>query len=142
MNFLKVTIWFLVILISGSVLSCRDRNTGRVPDVPVNISINVLLPEFFDLSVTTGSVYLTGGSRGIIVYRKSDTEFIAIERHSTYLPENECAVIVKDDGLIIEDPCSGSQWIITDGTLVQGPASLPLITYDTNYSPPILFITN
>jgi nitrite reductase/ring-hydroxylating ferredoxin subunit len=132
----------LVILISGSVLSCRDRNTGRVPDVPVNISINVLLPEFFDLSVTTGSVYLTGGSRGIIVYRKSDTEFIAIERHSTHLPENECAVIVKDDGLIIEDPCSGSQWIITDGTLVQGPASLPLITYDTNYSPPILFITN
>jgi hypothetical protein len=142
MNRIKSIAAISLVLLLGSLLSCRDRNNGRVPDVPVNISINILLPEFFDLTVTTGSVYLTGGSRGIIVYRKSDTEFVAIERHSTYLPENECAVIVKEDGLIIEDPCSGSQWIITDGTLVQGPASLPLITYDTNYSPPILYITN
>lgn len=124
------------------LVSCRDRNNGRVPDVPVNITINIALPEFFDLTVTTGSVYITGGSRGIIVYRKSETEFVAIERHSTYLPENECAVVINDDGLILEDPCSGSQWIITDGTLVEGPASMPLVTYDTQFSNPILYITN
>lgn len=124
------------------LVSCRDRNNGRVPDVPVNITINIALPEFFDLTVPTGSVYITGGSRGIIVYRKSETEFVAIERHSTYLPENECAVVINDDGLILEDPCSGSQWIITDGTLVEGPASMPLVTYDTQFSNPILYITN
>jgi hypothetical protein len=139
---IRHTLQIFALIFTLVFMSCRDRNNGRVPDVPVNISINIALPEFFDLTVPTGSVYLTGGSRGIIVYRKSETEFVAIERHSTYLPENECAVVVNDDGLILEDPCSGSQWIITDGTLVEGPASMPLVLYDTNFSNPILFITN
>jgi hypothetical protein len=121
---------------------CRDRNTNRVPDVPVNLAINIQQPDFFNLSVVTGWVYVTGGSRGIIIYRKSETEFVAIERHSTYLPENTCAVNVQSDGIIIQDPCSASQWLITDGTLVNGPASMPLVTYDTNFSSPILYVTN
>lgn len=134
--------YFLYIVVFGLIVSCRDRNNNRVPDVPVNIAININQPDFFNLSVVTGWVYVTGGSRGIIVYRKSQEEFVAIERHSSYQPEEACAVVVNEDGVILQDPCSGSQWLITDGTLVNGPAGLPLTTYDTQYSNPILYITN
>ena len=123
-------------------LGCRDNNTNRIPDVPVNIAINVLQPDFFNLSVPSGWVYITGGSRGIIVYRKTQDEFIALERHSPYQPEDNCAVTVDADGVLISDPCSDSKWLISDGTIVQGPTSMPLRTYRTSFSNPILYITN
>ena len=128
----------LLIIASG----CRDRNTNRVPDVPVNIAINIYQPDFFNLTVPSGWVYITGGSRGIIVYRKSTTEFIALERHSPFQPEDNCAVIVNEDNVIVSDPCSDSQWLITDGTIIQGPTAFALETYRTSFSDPILYITN
>jgi hypothetical protein len=130
----------LVILIINS--GCRDRNTNRVPDVPVNIAINIYQPDFFNLTVPSGWVYITGGSRGIIVYRKSTTEFVALERHSPFQPEDNCAVAVDADNIIVSDPCSDSQWLITDGTIVQGPTAFALETYQTSFSDPILYITN
>jgi hypothetical protein len=123
-------------------LGCRDRNNNRVPEVPVNIAINIYQPDFFNLTVPSGWVYITGGSRGIIVFRKSTTEFVALERHSPYQPEDNCAVVVNEDNVIVSDPCSDSQWLIMDGTIVQGPTAFALETYQTSFSDPILYITN
>jgi hypothetical protein len=128
----------LLIITSG----CRDRNTNRVPDVPVNIAINIYQPDFFNLTVPSGWVYITGGSRGIIVYRKSTTEFVALERHSPFQPEDNCAVVVNEDNVLVSDPCSDSQWLITDGTIVQGPTAFALRTYQATFADPILYITN
>jgi len=134
----------LLLLVSVAMLSsrCRNRDNGLVPSVPINITINVLTPEFFDLQVPSGWVYYTGGSRGLIIYRKTETEFVVLERHSSYMPEDGCAVVVKDDGVIIEDPCSDSEWLIMDGTIVNGPAAMPLRTYSNSYQEPYLYINN
>ncbi len=131
-----------ILILMFTITGCRKRNRDRVPDVPVNIVININQPDFFNLMVPQGWVYITGGSRGIIVYRKSENEFIALERHSPYQPEDNCAVTVDDDGSIITDPCSDSKWLITDGSIVQGPTAYPLQTYNTSFSDPILSITN
>jgi hypothetical protein len=128
----------LVLIASG----CRDRNTNRVPDVPVNIAINIYQPDFFNLTVPSGWVYITGGSRGIIVFRKSNNEFVALERHSPDQPEDNCAVVVDDDNVLVSDPCSDSQWLISDGTIVQGPTTFALETYQASFQDPILYITN
>jgi hypothetical protein len=128
----------LVLIASG----CRDRNTNRVPDVPVNIAINIYQPDFFNLTVPSGWVYITGGSRGIIVFRKSNNEFVALERHSPYQPEDNCAVVVDGDNVLVSDPCSDSQWLISDGTIVQGPTTFALETYQASFQDPILYITN
>ncbi len=137
---LRMGIRFLILTLT--LAGCRDNQLSRVPDVPVNIAININQPAFFDLTVPSGWVYITGGSRGIIVYRKSMDEFIALERHSPYQPEDNCAVVVADDNIIISDPCSDSQWLIMDGTIVQGPTAFALKTYYTSYSNSILTITN
>jgi nitrite reductase/ring-hydroxylating ferredoxin subunit len=110
--------------------------------VDVNINININEPQFFDLSIPTGYAYVIGGSRGIIVYRLNENEFIALERHSPHNVEDNCQVFVKEDGLLIEDPCSGSQWLITDGSIVNGPTAFALRVYNTTFSAPILSIYN
>lgn len=133
-----LALFSLLVIASG----CRDRNVNRVPDVPVNIAINIYQPDFFNLTVPSGWVYITGGSRGIIVYRKSANEFVALERHSPYQPQDNCAVVVNEDNVIVSDPCSDSQWLIMDGTIVQGPTAFALETYRTSFSDPILYITN
>jgi hypothetical protein len=131
----------LALFFSSAVISCR-RDSGQVPMVPVNVQININQPDFFNLSVVTGWVYITGGSRGIIVYRKSQSEFVALERHSAYNPAEGCAVTVNSDGIIVSDPCSESQWLITDGSVLNGPAAAPLQSYRTDFQDPILYISN
>jgi hypothetical protein len=137
----KMRPYLILILIAFVGCKCRDNNS-TVPYVSVNITINVNQPDFFALTVPTGWVYVTGGSRGIIIYRKSATEFLALERHSTYLPENNCSVAVESDGVIIKDPCSDSKWLIQDGSVINGPASRNLLDYDTNFNDPYLSIIN
>lgn len=131
---------FLIIVVVLS-WSCRDRQS-QIPYVQVNLNININEPQYFDLSVPTGYVYITGGSLGIILYRLSDTEFVALERHSPYNPEDGCRVEVKSDGVIIEDPCSDSEWLINDGSIVSGPTNFALTTYNTSFSSPYLYIYN
>jgi hypothetical protein len=132
---------FLFLSFAGLMPACR-KEAQFIPVVPVNFSIDLTLPAYFDLTVPTGWIYVSGGSRGIIIYRKSESEFIALDRHSTYNVEDNCQVVVSDDNIVIEDPCSDSEWIIIDGSVQSGPASLPLQQYNTQYSPPFLYVYN
>jgi hypothetical protein len=134
-------IFLFCLLVVTLSWSCKDRQS-QIPYVQVNLNLNINEPQFFDLSVPTGYVYITGGSLGIIVYRMSEDEFVAIERHSPYNPEDGCRVEVKSDGVIIEDPCSDSEWLIHDGSIVSGPTNFALTTYNTSYNAPYLYIYN
>lgn len=137
----RKTLWiFLGLALLSS--RCKDRSHGLVPSVPFERTVNVLAPEAFDIQVPGGWIYYTGGSMGIIIYRKTMDEFVVLERHSSYRPEDGCAVVVKEDGVIVEDPCSGSQWLIMDGSIVNGPTSMPLVTYSNYYQEPYLYIHN
>lgn len=133
--------FFLFIAVVLVVVACRDRQS-QIPVVAVNFSININEPQFFDLSVPTGYAYVIGGSQGIIVYRINETDFVALERHSPVNPENDCQVVVAEDGVIVEDPCSNARWLINDGSVVDGDNSFALRTYETSFNNPILYIFN
>ena len=51
---------------------------------------------------------------------------------------------VESDGITLsdEDDCSESKWLILDGSVMQGPATLPLHRYRMNWNPPILHVYN
>lgn len=79
----------VAVLLTGLLLSitgCRKETSGGVPLTPVDFQINVNNPAYNDLAVPGGWLYLTGGSLGIIVYRKSMEEFVALDRHCPYQP--------------------------------------------------------
>ncbi|MCW5899335.1 MAG: hypothetical protein KIT10_08690 [Flavobacteriales bacterium] len=123
--------------------ACRKDRPGGVPLTPVDITINVNNPAYADLSVPGGWLYLTGGSMGIIVYRKSMAEFMAMDRHCPYQPQDYCRVYVDDSEVIARDTlCCGSAYLIMDGSVTQGPSALPLQPYNTAFNGTILRIYN
>lgn len=126
--FLLTSIWLL------SAVSCKKDN-DTVPNISVNIVISTTDPHYNDLNAVGGWIYLNGGSRGIIVYRYSMDEFMAYDRHCTYVPLESCAIVeVDQSGIIAEDACCGSKFLLTDGSVIDGPASVPLKTYQTSFN--------
>ncbi len=102
------------------------------PQVDVNLNLYINNPEFFNIEAPGGWIYLNGGVAGILLYRKNLDEFIAYDRASTYNPTADCGITVDLDNIILNDPCSDSQFLITDGSVIQGPASQALKRYNTN----------
>ena len=125
-------------------LGCNKDNEDTVPLVRVNISLRVTDPQFIDLNPVGGWVYLSAGSRGLIVYRFSNDEFRVYDRHCTYQPSNSCAqVSVEPNNITALDDCCGSQFILaSEGMVSRGPASLPLTQYRTSFDGITLRIFN
>ncbi|MGV6860488.1 MAG: hypothetical protein ACWA41_01885 [Putridiphycobacter sp.] len=121
-------------MINILLTSCKEKEPFPIPNLPVNILLNLDLPSYQPLTVPGGWVYVNGGSRGIVVYRNFD-EFIALDRHSTYNSEDECAIVNVDsiNYFQLHDSCSTSIYSILDGTVINGPAKWGLKRYNTSW---------
>ena len=127
--------------------SCKKKSTNApenpVPSVPVNLTVYPNDPLNFKLQAIGGWIYINGGINGIILYHKSQQEFIAIERTSSYLPNNPSAkVVVMSDNFTCRDTISDSRWQIIDGTVTKGPAQWGLRLYGTTFDGSVLKIKN
>jgi hypothetical protein len=88
-------------------------------------------------------MYIDGGINGIILYRKSNEEFVALERTSSYAPDDvKSRVIVMKDNFTLQDTVSDSRWRMMDGSVTQGPAEWGLRVYGTSYNGNSLAIRN
>jgi hypothetical protein len=143
-NILK-GLFFGFILAGLSFMSaCNKDDAPPIQTGYVNITIYPNSTEYLPLNSPGGYVYLNANepSRGILVYRMTFDEFKAFERTPTYKPDSCCItdpvlicskVLVDDTGLFIVDTCSGSKWLILDGSVQNGPATYPLVAYQTFY---------
>ncbi|MEI6021636.1 MAG: hypothetical protein WCR21_10950, partial [Bacteroidota bacterium] len=120
--------FFLFLFLSCNKKSNNGLNTGHpVPSVPVAITVYPNNVSNFKIQAIGGGMYLSGGIRGIILYRKSQEEFVAMERTSSYLPNNDDAIVkVQPNNFTLRDTVSGSEWRIIDGTITKGPTQWPL----------------
>ena len=123
--------------------SCQRGNVSGIPYVPVNFQLTVANPDFARLQAVGGWVYITGGSRGIIVYRASPDEFRAYDRHCTFLVEDGCQTSVDNtDITAVDSDCCLSKFLIVDGAPIDGPANIGLQQYNTQFNGNTLWITN
>jgi len=122
-----------LIITIAALLSCKKQQ-DQVPIASVNFSVNVSNPSYLNIQSPGGWVYVSGGSLGIIIYRNSQTEFSAYDRHSPYMVENRCRVEVDSSNFFVVDYCSDSKFLLTDGSPVSGPASNSLTTYQTSFN--------
>ncbi|WP_051568527.1 Rieske (2Fe-2S) protein [Crocinitomix catalasitica] len=127
--------YFLICNIFGILFlsSCKEGDYP-IPNVPVNIIINLDLPAYTALNAPGGHAYIDAGSRGIVIYRNFD-KFVALDRHSTYNSEDECAVVEVNplNEFELLDTCSGSIFSITSGVVTKGPAQFGLKNYYTSW---------
>jgi nitrite reductase/ring-hydroxylating ferredoxin subunit len=139
-KFLIISFSILIIVFS----SCRRNNDDYVPNVPVNITIYPSNPQYFRLSTIGGWAYVNGGVRGIVVYRKSINDFSAYDRNCSYQPLNSCSTVDVDSNTNVYSvcPCCSSKFVLTDGSVAQGPAIQPLRQYRTFFDGNALQISN
>ena len=134
---------FFVFIAGGLFFSCNKKDNGAIPNVPVDIYIYTGDPLFFSLQVAGGWEYVTGGSRGILIYHASNSDFMAYDRHCPYLPENTCGQIaVNSTNISAVDSCCGSQFSMVDGSIQKGPAAMPLKQYQATFDGTVLHIFN
>ncbi len=123
--------------------ACKKEADNTIPMVNVDLYLQINNPSYINLQVTGGWVYVAGGVRGILVYRKTPTEFMAYDRNCTYQSNDPCATVVVDNtNIIATDTCCHSKFSIYDGSVVQAPAGLPLKSYNTTFDGSILHIYN
>ncbi|QSE98389.1 hypothetical protein [Fulvivirga lutea] len=132
-SFLSIIVLSLILI---SYSGCEE-DTSDIPlpftDFP-DISINLTLPEYQDLR-TAGYIYIEGGVRGIIIYKESDTNYIAYERNCSFEPNSACATVdVHSSGFYMVDTCCGSNYNFPDAIPTTGPARSPLRIYETSLS--------
>ena len=122
--------------------SC-ETNTNYIPNVPVDIYIYPNLPSYIALNTIGGWIYISGGSRGIIVYRKTLDTFVALDRNCSFDPSEDCATVEVDpSNIFATDTCCGSQFLLLDGQVTNAPAVFPLKQYNTYFDGNLLHIYN
>lgn len=165
-DMMKKTILHLLILIAflTSVSGCKKshENPNR-PSTPFSFSIYPNTLQYQEINYVSGWIYLTSElestSRGIIVYRKSENEFLAYDR----LPPNEPDACTESDGtttrLVVDFPmvvdhCNNAYYNILNGQIIvaepdmipnfptDGVEIYPLIQYYTRYDGQKLTIYN
>ena len=138
---IKILRYFLTIgaLITFGCGKARDV----MPYASVNITIYPSTPQYYKLNAISGWQYVNGGVNGLIVYRKDVNDFMAYERTSTYQPSKNCICSVDTtNNVVLVDACSGSKFLITDCTSIQGPGGQQLVRYSTTWDGNVLQITN
>ncbi|RLD48020.1 MAG: hypothetical protein DRI94_13130 [Bacteroidetes bacterium] len=128
-------IFFLIIFLSVIFIKCDKNKKDVVPNVYVNFTIYINEPDYSELNAIGNSVMVTGGAKGIIIYRNSLNEFCAYDRCCTYKPseKNEYVQLLEQGSPIVVDSTCGSKFNLVDGSVINGPAVLPLKKYNTTF---------
>ena len=139
---IKLLYSFLFVFVLTSH-QCKKDKQDLIPNTSVNFYVNVSSTQYLGLNNIGGYVYVTGGVRGIIIYRQSNDEFLAYERDCPYHPSNSCAIVQVDkSGVTATDTCCGSQFLLLDGSIVKGPATIMLKQYMTSFDGTNLHVYN
>jgi len=133
---------FLIILVF--ITSCsKQENKNEIPVVAVYFVIDPNSTEYLELNTVNGWVNVTGGYRGITIFRKSLTEFMAYERACPYdWEQTDARIEVESSGITAICPHCKSKFILLDGTPYSGLSPYPLKQYQTIYDGSLLTISN
>ena len=89
-------------------------------------------------------------SRGLIVYRLSNDQFMAYDRTPPYKPDSCCLgnntnctkLLVGNAYPFAVDTCTDSKYLLIDGSPTEGPSNQFLFSYITEYDGYTLYIHN
>jgi hypothetical protein len=137
------TVKYAIMLLVIFALSCKKDDRPQIPNVYVNLNLDISSTLYIELNSVGGWVNLTGGYKGITVYRMSTDEFVAFERCCPYDPDVSAARVTVDTaGLTLSDAVCGSRFLILDGSVINGPATSPLKQYHADFDGDFLHIYN
>ena len=136
----KLACLFLIVI---GAAGCGKDDGSYIPSVTVNFQAPLNTPSLSKLNSAGGSVVVNGyGVAGLIIYRTGAGSYVAYDRCSSFEPEKRCAVTIDDTGLTATDPCSGSKFLLSDGSPVKAPATRSLKPYSVYVNNFNIFVSN
>jgi hypothetical protein len=125
--------WFVAVMLIVA-LNCKpDLADDPMPFTPFP-DFEIILSNYQALQSDGGFIYRSEGVRGIIIYRKNSSTFLAFERNCSFQPNDACATVDVEIAFSrMLDSCCGSSFNF-DGNPTGGPAWRPLRQYTTIYS--------
>ncbi|WBV59770.1 hypothetical protein PFY12_11955 [Chryseobacterium camelliae] len=135
----SILIISILLIFSNLTLNSCGRTQDTVscfPSSPINVTLNLNLPAYYDLNNTGGWKYIDeqqSGTRGLIVVNAGGNGFKVYDRNAPHLcPDNNTTLEVKDDISII-CPKDNAKWILLSGQPANQVTGLPPKTYPYNY---------
>jgi hypothetical protein len=129
---------FTLLTFSG----CKNEQQG-VPYAYVNLTVYLNDPQNSALTTIGGWKYFSGGYRGLIVFRKSQAEFMVYDRACpVHASDNAAIIVVDSSNIILKDDLCGSQYLFSDGSTIGGPAVVPLTHYTNTFDGATLRVAN
>lgn len=143
MNKFIVQYSFILLCFAFLFSACKKDEKEYVPNVYVNFQIDPNSTMYLSLNMVGGWVYVTGGVKGIIIYREDQEHFRAYDRACPYDYDVEGSIVdMEPSGLTMLDSLCGSRYIITDGSVLNGPTTRGLKAYRTSYDGRLLYVYN
>jgi hypothetical protein len=151
MNKLIPIVTLFMALFASSCKKSKSINNDPIPDVPVNITINIALPSYAHLQNVGTHVFEPGGVKGVVIVHHTDDNFYAFDRSCSYQPSNACSKIEVDSSVLVFrcgetkagvfEKCCDSKFLM-NGEVFNGPAAFGLKHYQVIRSGNIIDIKN
>jgi len=124
---MKLSIYILSI---GLLIASCNSKDDYIPEVYVDILVNLSSPEYSDLQIPGNSIFIKGGVEGIIIYRCNGDCYKVYDRNCSYEPSLTCSVIDSVNAGFAYCGCCPSMFSLEeDGAARNSPALLPLKKY-------------
>jgi hypothetical protein len=137
-----------VLLLTACSKGTNPQGSSPIPNVTVNLSININKSPYTALTTIGGVVNLTGtgvGNRGIMLFRLNANTITAFDRMCSYdISNNNGIVGAQSNGTGLCIDC-GSTYNLANGGVNTGPSTIGLKQYNTssfNATTGALTITN
>lgn len=132
----------VILLLALTLAGCGKENLA-IPNVPVNLNVQLTDPRLIRLSSPGGAVTFENyGVAGLVIYRTLSGGYVAYDRCSTVNPEKQCAVELDEPSFTVTDKCSGAKYLLEDGSPAKAPARLSLKKYNTVVAGNTIHVTN
>lgn len=105
-----------IILLTSFCLLLSCSNTANllncIQTLPLNLVRDLNNPELINVQTPGGFAELTGGSKGILLFNKNGTEFVAFDK---LCPANDCSAPMIFEGRLLRCTCDNSTYSVDFG---------------------------
>ena len=107
-----------VFLLFVLLLACESNESpDLLPDVPVDFSISLNLPQYQSLLVPGGYALANSqGLQGIVIYNVNNRQYKAFDLACPSQAVNSCIAMDVIDGILLECSCDASRYSLLDGS--------------------------
>lgn len=120
--------------------SSNDNLVNCIQSLPLNISSDLNNPQLINAQTPGGHADLNGGNKGILLFNKNGTDFVAFDK---LCPANDCNEAMTFSNRLLKCSCDNSTYSVDFGGAPQTDGfQCPAIEYRIIKNGSVIRITN